>query len=54
MPRLELECQPPVPLDGYGIDDCEPEPVIELGDGAAVLCQLEHKAADVLGLIIKR
>ena len=54
MPRLELECQLPVPVDGHGIDDGEPEPVIKLGDRFAVLCPFEHKAADVLGLIIKR
>ena len=50
MPRLELKGQPPVPLDGHGVDDREPEPVIKLSDRFAVLCQLEHKAADVLGL----
>ena len=54
MPRLELKGHPPVPVDGHGIDDREPEPVIELRDGFSVLRQLEHKAADVLGLIIKR
>ena len=50
MPRLECECQPPIPVDGHGVNDREPEPVIELGDGVAVLRQLEHEAADVLGL----
>ena len=50
MPRLELKDQPPIPMDGHGVDDREPEPVIELGDEVAVLRQLEHEAADVLGL----
>ena len=54
MPRLEFECQPPVPVDGHSVNDREPESVIKLGDWLSVLCQLEHKAADVLGLIIKR
>ena len=52
MPRLELKGHPPVPVDGHSVDDREPEPVIELRDGFSVL--REHKAADVLGLIIKR
>ena len=50
MPRLELKGHPPVPVDGHSVDDREPEPVIKLGDRFCVLCQLEHKAADVLGL----
>ena len=54
MPRLEFECQLSVPVDGYGIDDREPKPVIKLREGLSVLRQFEHKAADVLGLIIKR
>ena len=50
MPRLELKSQPPIPVDGNVVNDREPEPVIELGDEVAVLRQLEHEAADVLGL----
>ena len=50
MPRLEFECQLSVPVDGYGIDDREPKPVIKLREGLSVLRQLEHEAADVLGL----
>ena len=50
MTRLELKGQPPIPMDGHGVNDREPEPVIELGDEVAVLRQLEHEAADVLGL----
>ena len=49
MPCLELKGQPPVPVDGHGVDDREPESIIELGDGIAVLRQLEHKTADILG-----
>ena len=50
MPRLEFECQLSVPVDGYGIDDREPKPVIKLREGLSVLRQFEHKAANVLGL----
>ena len=50
MPRLEFECQPPVPVDGHGVNDREPEPVIKLGDGLAVFRQFKHKAAYALGL----
>ena len=50
MPRLEFKCQPSIPMDDDNVYDREPEPVIELGDGVAVLCQLEHEAADILGL----
>lgn len=37
-------------MDGDNVNNREPEPVIELGDGVAVLRQLEHEATDVLGL----
>ena len=50
MSRLELKGQPPVPVDGHGVDDREPEPVIKLREGFSVLRQFEHKATDVLGL----
>ena len=50
MSRLEFECQLSVPVDGYGIDDREPKPVIKLREGLSVLRQFEHKAANVLGL----
>ena len=50
MPRLEPKGQPPVPVDCHGVDDREPEPVIKLREGFSILRQLEHKAADVLGL----
>ena len=50
MPRLEFECQLSVPVDGYGVDDREPKPVIKLREGLSVLRQFEHKAANVLGL----
>ena len=38
MPRLEFECQLSVPVDGYGIDDREPKPVIKLREGLSVKC----------------
>lgn len=50
MPRLKLKGQLPVPVDGHGIDDREPEPLIKLGDWYSVLRKFEHKAADVLSL----
>ena len=50
MPRLEFECKPPIPVDGDNVDDREPKPVIKLREGLSVLRQLEHEAADVLGL----
>ena len=50
MPRLEFECQLPIPVDGDNVYDRKPEPVIKLREGLSVLRQFEHKAANVLGL----
>ena len=37
MPSLELKGQPPVPVDGHGVNGREPEPVIKLDDWFSVL-----------------
>ena len=50
MPYLEFEGQPPIPVNGHSIDNREPESVIKLSNWIAALCQLKHKATNVLGL----
>ena len=42
---LKFESHPPVGVDGYGINDCQPELFVKLAEGIQLL-HLKHKASD--------
>lgn len=49
---LEFEDQSPIGVYRYGIDHCQPEPVIKFGKGFIALRQFKHEGSYLVGLCL--
>ena len=49
---LEFEDQSPIGVYRYGIDHCQPEPVIKFGEGFIAFRQFKHEGSYLVGLCL--